>query len=598
MPSFFETTDAAGNISTIYTLGLGQTSQGNLTVGDADWFRINVVAGHSYTIAMTNTGNPSVRLLDPYLILADGNGNPTGLVSDDDGPGFNSQIHFTANTTGTMFLGAGSFQLQGAGQYGVSLIEGSHAYYDEEMGAGNLLRPEDGRFSSSWSAPGTPATITWGVRQSFANSTDSGNNPAPFSQLSPAEIAAVKAVLAHYSEVAQLTFVQVNPGGTTDNATMLYSNYSSSTDPAGAYAIFPVGSPGTTAAGDDEGDVRLNIQGGVSATDLHLGSYSFQTILHETGHALGMPHPGDYNAGPGQPITYANNAQFIQDSHQYTVMSYFDESSTGAHFADYPQTLMMFDILAMQELYGANYTTRSGNTIYGFGSNAGGVYNFATNKAPALCIWDGGGIDTLNVSGFTQASLVNLGPGTFSNAGGYTSNVSIAVGAIIENAITGAAADTLIGNSVANALNGGGGADSMSGLGGNDSYYVDNVGDKVIEAVGNGTSDRVLTSISYILAVGTQVELFTTTNAAGTGAINLTGNAFAQQILGNAGANLINGGGGGDLMQGLGGNDSYYVDNAGDRITEAVGGGSDRVFTSVSYTLTAGAQIELFNTTK
>ena len=81
----------------------------------------------------------------------------------------------------------------------------------------------------------------------------------------------------------------------------------------------------------------------------------------------------------------------------------------------------------------------------------------------------------------------------------------------------------------------------MQGLGGNDTYYVDNAGDVVDEAAGGG-SDRVLTSVSYTLTAGQEIEALSTTNNAGTGAINLTGNAFAQTITGNAGANVIDGG--------------------------------------------------------
>ncbi|MER8798513.1 calcium-binding protein [Mesorhizobium sp. M0984] len=175
-------------------------------------------------------------------------------------------------------------------------------------------------------------------------------------------------------------------------------------------------------------------------------------------------------------------------------------------------------------------------------------------------------------------------------------------------------AQTILGNAGANIINGGagansinglGGADTMTGHGGNDTYYVDNVGDKEIEAVGGGT-DRVFTSVTHALVAGSQIELLATTNPAGTTAINLTGNEFAQTILGNAGANIINGGagansinglGGADTMTGHGGNDTYYVDNVGDKEIEAVGGGTDRVFSSVSHALVAGSQIELLATT-
>ncbi|MER8879941.1 calcium-binding protein [Mesorhizobium sp. M0684] len=157
-------------------------------------------------------------------------------------------------------------------------------------------------------------------------------------------------------------------------------------------------------------------------------------------------------------------------------------------------------------------------------------------------------------------------------------------------------AQTIQGNAGANVIKGGGGADTMTGYGGNDTYYVDNAGDKVNEAVRGGT-DKVLTSVSYALSAGSSIQLLATTNPSGTTAINLTGNDFNQAIGGNAGANVINGGRGADRMVGFGGNDTYYVDNAGDKVNEAVGGGTDKVLASVSHALLAGSQIELLATT-
>ncbi|MET4520159.1 Ig-like domain-containing protein, partial [Bradyrhizobium sp. I1.7.5] len=155
---------------------------------------------------------------------------------------------------------------------------------------------------------------------------------------------------------------------------------------------------------------------------------------------------------------------------------------------------------------------------------------------------------------------------------------------------------TLIGNAGANTLDGKGGADTMQGLGGNDIYIVDNAADKVIETVGGGI-DRVATSVSYVLAAGQEVERLDTTDATAAAAINLAGNEFGQTLIGNAGANTLDGKGGADTMQGLGGNDIYIVDNAADKVIETVGGGIDRVATSVSYVLAAGQEIERLDTT-
>ena len=207
--------------------------------------------------------------------------------------------------------------------------------------------------------------------------------------------------------------------------------------------------------------------------------------------------------------------------------------------------------------------------------------------------------------------LIDGGPGRDTVTYGSTSlgvNVNLATGiatgieidtdtlASIENATGGSGNDTLIGDNNNNDLDGKGGADAMTGLGGNDRYFVDNVGDRTVEAVGGG-NDRVLASTSYALQAGQEIEALTTTGSNQTTAINLTGNEFANTIAGNNGNNIIDGMGGADSMSGLGGNDSYFVDNVGDQVFEAVGCGNDRVLASTSHALLAGQEIEILSTT-
>ena len=151
MPNVIETTDAAAGTSTTYNLAVGQTARGTLSpAGDSDWYRVTLVAGHTYTFAEVGTGNASVNLDDAYIRLMDSSGNL--ITGDDDGgPGYNSTVTFTASSTGTYYINAGSYSSAYAGQYGISVTEGTRASYDEEMGAGILLRQ-----NASWSTPELP----------------------------------------------------------------------------------------------------------------------------------------------------------------------------------------------------------------------------------------------------------------------------------------------------------------------------------------------------------------------------------------------------------------------------------------------------------
>jgi len=217
----------------------------------------------------------------------------------------------------------------------------------------------------------------------------------------------------------------------------------------------------------------------------------------------------------------------------------------------------------------------------------------------------GGGTDlVLSTVNFTlSAELENL------SLGGAAA--LIGTGNALANTITaGGQANTLYGLAGNDVLNGGAGADTMYGGADNDTYYVDNALDSVIEGLGAGT-DFVKASASWTMGAGQEIEYLTTADSSDTVAINLTGNELANIIIGNRGANMLTGGGGNDQLNGGEGNDtldggtgadtmnggagadSYIVDNAGDTVFEAIGGGpGDTVTATVNWTLGAGQEIE------
>src|SRR5215217_7714996 len=112
----------------------------------------------------------------------------------------------------------------------------------------------------------------------------------------------------------------------------------------------------------------------------------------------------------------------------------------------------------------------------------------------------------------------------------------------------------LVGNAGDNLLDGRGGADVMKGLKGNDTYLVDSASDQVVEMPGEG-NDVVIASVSYALQAGSEIEVLRA--AAGSAAINLTGNEFSHTLIGNDGDNVLKGGQGNDVVIGGGGVDAF-----------------------------------------
>jgi serralysin len=467
---------------------------------------------------------------------------------------------------------------------------------------------------------GSPVTITYSfpgagsVWQSGYTLYGTPGNPAfptlpGYHGLNSTEQAAFKSALAAWSDVANITFTEVAETPTNvGDIRVAYSGPVSFTAAAGL--------PGVQTSTSGQYDVWLAVS---SSWRFATGSNDYETLLHELGHALGLKHPfqGDV-ALTGE-----------EDSENYSVMSYTFYHGAGDQTS--ASTPMLYDILAIQQIYGANYSTRAGHTVYTFSDRPG-----------LKTIWDGGGIDTFDGSTLTTPVTINLNAGTFSSiglkdveTGGLAvENIAIAFGVTIERARGGSGSDSIFGNAADNSLAGNGGNDTLDGQGGNDTltggagndvltggsgndsliggagndlfvltagFGADRVGDFVrgqdridITAFGVGSlASFVITAVDGGIRVGIGTNSLTLANILGVDigdfvgfagstttptayADTLGGTSGNDSINGLAGSDSINGGSGNDSLTGGDGNDTLLGGNGNDTIV--AGNGDDSVF--------------------
>ena len=347
--------------------------------------------------------------------------------------------------------------------------------------------------------------------------------------LSAAARAAYSEALTLWSDIANISFKQV-----TDNSSTAGVRFSLPTV-SGGETFVPANGARITGAGVTDLPTQASPNGpfgrqasiaidpGDNTFHSFTGSNSWLTtaVTHEIGHVIGLGHSGRYN-GP-----YTPDQRGIYDTTLYSVMSYLNPANTSAaYYGRYPvsgsdwtqitsagtetgnaQTPMMLDILAIQRIYGPSTSrTFAGGQTYGFNSNIADAsknfYDFTVNKLPVVTLYNTGTNNTLDLSGYSSNSTINLNPGTFSSAsasGQIVNNIGIAYGTRIDAAVGGAGNDIIYGNADGNRVDGGGGTNTFVVSGASSNFAVAKVGaqETTVTDKTTGAVDR-LTNIQNI----------------------------------------------------------------------------------------------------
>jgi len=287
--------DVPGNDSTTQVLAIGDTILSQIeTVGDQDWFVVQLVAGVTYEFTLTGTGGSP--LIDPFLELMDPAGNKI-VDNDDGGSGLNSLLRYTPTGSGTYYLNAHHFG-SGVptdpltGSYALTAIEAPPLPTFTITEIANYLVNDGSSSGRSWG----PDSITYNIE----------------ALTQPQQVLAERALQA-WAAVTPIVFTRVTSGGN-----ITFTNVDPTPEGPAAYAQNTFQGNNITASTIV---ITSDWQSGNTAFD----SYTQQTYIHEVGHALGLGHAGPYNG----TATYGTDNIYTNDSWSTTVMSYFDQLEAG-----------------------------------------------------------------------------------------------------------------------------------------------------------------------------------------------------------------------------------------------------------------------------
>lgn len=485
-----------------------------------------------------------------------------------------AEIHSDDSFSGyanTAFTGAAISSKVAYGKYNLKVAESaynSNEYLEVNQGSGGGDVPVydtapsgamGALIGSSWSN----STITYSF--SGPHSAVGIGQHGPVKELSAQDQLTVEGMLQLYANVANVSFQETTGWADIDfRMEQIPSG-------VGGYASLP----GDGRVTFDSLNYNSANAGSPTASHITANHWSYFAALHETGHAMGLYHP--FQSGNSSVPKPGYNASELNAG--YSVMSYQDGSDGNR---DQIVGLQLYDIAAIQQMYGANTSYNSGDNAYMFD----GTYQ-------AFALWDGGGNDTFYVSSSFNGSVTfDLRDGDYLNkttASGSTYSpmeVKIAYGAQIENAIGGTANDSIKGNALANYLYGGDGSDEIYGFEGADVLIA---GDSTADTtdgndllVGGEGNDIIFGNVGNDTLVGGDAE----TDGSEIGNDTLYGGSGDDRIIGNGGNDWLIGGPGTDSLYGGLGDDKFLVgwNNGADLIIGFDAGDQIRILSNVNGT--------------